>query len=49
MPLNEKEAIREYINDDVYASTDLSVSIPKYKFPSKSTLLATFTRSSMTS
>ncbi len=33
MPLTEKDAIREYIDDDVYASTDLSVSMPKYKFP----------------
>jgi glutamate decarboxylase len=33
MPLSDKDSIREYINDDVYASTDLSVSMPKYKIP----------------
>lgn len=33
MPLTEKDAIREYINDDVYASTDVAVAMPKYKFP----------------
>jgi glutamate decarboxylase len=33
MPLSEKDAIREYIDDDVFASTDLSVSMPKYQFP----------------
>ena len=35
MPLSEKDSIREYLNDDVFASTDLSVSMPKYKFPEK--------------
>ncbi len=33
MPLSEKDAIRKYIDDDVFASTDLSVSMPKYQFP----------------
>lgn len=33
MPLHEKDAIRDMIDDEVYASTDLSVSMPKYKFP----------------
>ncbi len=33
MPLTEKDAIRQYINDDIYASTNLSVSMPKYLFP----------------
>ncbi len=33
MPLFEKDLVRDNLNDDVYASTDLSVSIPKYKFP----------------
>ena len=33
MPLFEKDLARDNINDDVYASTDLSVSMPKYKFP----------------
>lgn len=35
MSLTEKDVIREYLNDDVFASTDLSVSMPKYKFPEK--------------
>ena len=34
MPLHDKESIRESINDDVYASVDLSVSMPKFRFPS---------------
>ena len=33
MPLFEKDLARDSINDDVYAATDLSVSMPKYKFP----------------
>ncbi|MEM1368974.1 MAG: glutamate decarboxylase [Cyanobacteria bacterium P01_H01_bin.15] len=33
MPLFEKNSIRENLNDDIYASTDLSVTVPKYKFP----------------
>jgi len=33
MPLHEKESIREKLDDEVYASADLSVSMPKYKFP----------------
>lgn len=35
MPLHAKENIKDTIMDDVYASTDLSVSMPKYKFPDK--------------
>ncbi|AZV95228.1 glutamate decarboxylase [Kerstersia gyiorum] len=35
MPLHDKNAVRETLLDDVYASTDLSVSMPKYKFPAK--------------
>ncbi len=36
MPLHEKDAIRDLLEDDVYASVDLSVSMPKYKFLSTS-------------
>ncbi|WLW63579.1 glutamate decarboxylase [Achromobacter aegrifaciens] len=35
MPLHAKKAIRGSLFDDVYASTDLSVAMPKYKFPPK--------------
>lgn len=35
MPLHEKNTIRESLIDDVFASEDLSVSLPKYKFPNK--------------
>ncbi len=31
MALHEKEAVRGNLLDDVYASTHLSVTIPKYK------------------
>ncbi len=33
MALHEKDTIREDLEDDVYASTDLSVTLPKYKMP----------------
>ena len=33
MPLHERESVRESLGDDVYASVDLSVSMPKYRFP----------------
>ena len=33
MALHEKDNVRDNLLDDVYASTDLSVSLPKYKFP----------------
>lgn len=33
MPLHEKESVRQMLDDEVYASIDLSVSLPKYKFP----------------
>jgi len=33
MPLHEKESVREKLEDEVYASADLSVSMPKYRFP----------------
>ena len=35
MSLHEKNKIKPNINDDVYAASDLSASIPKYKFPLK--------------
>lgn len=31
MVLHEKDAVRENLEDDVYASVDLSVSMPKYR------------------
>ncbi len=34
MSLHAKKAIREMLDDDIYASNDLSVQIPKYRFPS---------------
>ena len=33
MALHDKNTIRHKINDEVYASSDLSVRVPKYKFP----------------
>ncbi len=33
MALHHKDSIRDDLLDDVYASNDLSVSMPKYKFP----------------
>ena len=35
MPLHDKDSIRHDLLDDVYASNDLSVSMPKYKMPQK--------------
>lgn len=35
MSLHAKKAVRRSLLDDVYASTDLSVAMPKYKFPAK--------------
>ena len=35
MALHEKDKIREDLNDDVYAASDLSVVMPKYKMPEK--------------
>jgi glutamate decarboxylase len=35
MALHEKDKIKDRINDDVYASSDLSVVMPKYTFPKK--------------
>jgi glutamate decarboxylase len=33
MPLHEKDKVREKLSDDLYASSDLSISVPKYKMP----------------
>jgi glutamate decarboxylase len=33
MPLHNKDSVRQLLDDEIYASVDLSVSIPKYKFP----------------
>lgn len=33
MPLHSKDSIRDAIEDETYASVDLSVSMPKYRFP----------------
>jgi glutamate decarboxylase len=33
MALHEKDSIRNQINDEIYSSVDLSVSMPKYRFP----------------
>ena len=35
MALHEKEGVRDSLLDDVYASTDLSVVMPKYRIPEK--------------
>ena len=35
MALHEKDNVREELMDDIYASPDLSVKLPKYKFPDK--------------
>lgn len=35
MALHEKNSIRENLEDDVYASVDLSVRVPKFKFPTR--------------
>jgi glutamate decarboxylase len=35
MPLHEKDKIKDSLLDDVYASSDLSVVMPKYKMPEK--------------
>lgn len=33
MALHDKNSIRHKMNDDIYASADLSVNVPKYRFP----------------
>ncbi|MGI9471359.1 MAG: glutamate decarboxylase [Rubripirellula sp.] len=35
MVLHDKESVRDQLDDDVYASSDLSVSMPKYRFPTQ--------------
>jgi glutamate decarboxylase len=35
MPIHEKDKIRGELLDDIYASSDLSIVMPKYKFPKK--------------
>lgn len=37
MPLHQKETVRDDLLDDIYASSDLSVRMPKYRFPEKET------------
>ncbi|MCB1698601.1 MAG: hypothetical protein KDI34_20460, partial [Halioglobus sp.] len=34
MALHDKNSIRHKLQDDIYASVDLSVRMPKYRFPS---------------
>jgi glutamate decarboxylase len=33
--LHEKDIVRAELDDDIYASSDLSISMPKFKFPAK--------------
>ena len=33
MALHDKKSVSDRIDEDVYASVDLSVSMPKFKFP----------------
>lgn len=33
MALHQQSSVRENLEDDVYASIDLSVCVPKYRFP----------------
>lgn len=35
MALHDKQSVRDALLDEVYASSDLSVSLPKYKFPNR--------------
>jgi len=35
MPLHEKDTVKENLLDDVFASTDLSIRMPKYKLPDR--------------
>jgi glutamate decarboxylase len=35
MPLHAKSEVQDELFNDVYASTDLSVSVPKYRFPAE--------------
>ena len=33
--LHERNTVREQMDDDIYASSDLSVSLPKYRVPER--------------
>ena len=35
MALHDRDSVRDQLEDDVYASADLSANIPKYKFPAQ--------------
>jgi len=35
MPLHHKDTIRENLLDDIFASSDLSISMPKYRIPAR--------------
>jgi len=35
MALHDRDSVRDQLEDDVYASADLSTGIPKYKFPAR--------------
>ncbi|MCA9068201.1 MAG: glutamate decarboxylase, partial [Planctomycetaceae bacterium] len=35
MPLHDRDSVRDNLEDEVYASGDLSIAMPKYKFPQK--------------
>ncbi|MCA9100103.1 MAG: glutamate decarboxylase [Planctomycetales bacterium] len=35
MVLHDKQSVRAQLDDDIYASVDLSVSVPKFRFPDK--------------
>ena len=35
MPLHYRDDILDDLNDDIYANSDLSVSMPKYKMPAQ--------------
>ncbi len=49
MPIHEKNEVRDELLDDVYASSDLSLVMPKYKFPKKNMLHGMPTRFCTTS
>jgi len=33
MALHDKDSVRDNLQDDIYASTDLGATVPKYAFP----------------
>ena len=33
MALHDKDSVRDNLQDDIYASTDLGAAVPKYAFP----------------